>query len=320
MTGRELDQLSGKRVLITGANGFIGYNLTNRLCEIGAHVHGTSRSYQISKRKNLTWWQGSMDNLETAQKLLKKIKPDIIFHMSGEVTAANGLNYVLPTYHSLLTSTVNLLTLGTEIGCERIILTGSSTEPLDDSPYPNSPYAAAKWATTAYGHLFQRTFNTPVTIVRPFMGYGPGQPKGKLIPHVIMSLLRNESPRLSQGLWVTDWVYIEDTIEGLLKAAIVSNPESKVIDLGSGVLTSVREIVEKIVDIIKPDVLPVFGALPDRHDEHTRVADTAYTLEKLNWKAVTNLEDGLQKTVQWYVDNYADTLQYDSGFAKNYNG
>ncbi|HYG40707.1 MAG TPA: NAD-dependent epimerase/dehydratase family protein [Cytophagales bacterium] len=301
---QSFDQLAGKSVLITGASGFIGYNLTTRLCDMGAYVHGTSRSDQISARENLKWWRGNFEDYETAKRLIREIKPDFIFHLAGAVTAANSLDLVLPTYHSLLTSTVNILTLATEIGCERIILTGSSTEPLDENPYPNSPYAAAKWATSAYGHLFQEIYKAPVIIVRPFMGYGPGQPIGKLIPHVILSLLKNESPRLSQGLWLTDWVYIDDTVDGILASAVEGSPGGKTIDLGSGVLTSVRQIVEKIVEIIEPEISPLFGALPDRHEEHTRVADTKYAFEKLNWKAKVSLEEGLRKTVQWYRDMY----------------
>ena len=108
---------------------------------------------------------------------------------------------VLPAYRSLLTSTVNLLVAGTEIGCRRIVLSGSFTEPVPGrtNPNPSSPYAAAKWAASGYGRMFHSLFQTPVVILRPFMVYGPAQAPSKLIPSVISSLLSGNSPRISSG-------------------------------------------------------------------------------------------------------------------------
>ena len=137
-------------------------------------------------------------------------------------------------------------------------------------------------------------------MVRPFMGYGPEQPVNKLIPYVILSFLKENDPSLSNGLWVTDWVYIEDMVEGILAAAVTSGLEGQTIDLGTGVLTSVKQIVETIKEIIQPASNPYFGALPDRNAEHTRQADTDWTYSKINWRAKTTLYEGLKKTVEWY--------------------
>ena len=295
--------LSCKKILITGGSGFIGRNLARRLCEIGAEVHATSRVSRNSDQKNLTWWVGSFDDYDAAKKILSEVKPNIICHLAGEVTAANNVSFVLSTYHSLLTSTVNILTVAAEMGCERIILTGSTNEPSDKNPQPNSPYSAAKWATNAYGHLFNRLYELPVIVVRPFVGYGPDQPRDKLIPFVIRSLLKGESPQLTNGLWVTDWVYIDDTVDGILWSAVLPGLQGRTIDLGSGVLTSVRKVVEKIVEIMEPEVQPIFGALPDRYVEHTRPADTKFAYLKLKWKAKVALDDGLRATVRWFKTN-----------------
>lgn len=291
---------SNKKVLVTGAGGFIGGHLAKALCDLGAEVHGTSRTERKSSRENLIWWKGTFENIETARALFEKIKPDLIFHLAGEVTGATDIQQVLPTYHSLLTSTVNLLTVAMEQGCEKIILTASSTEPFENEPYPISPYSAAKWAMNGYGHLFQKLFNAPVLIVRPFMGYGPSQPEFKLLPNVILSLLRGESPSLSNGLWVTEWIYIDDLIEGILSASIIPQIESRTLDIGTGVQTSVRNLVEEVVDIMQPAGKPLFGALPDRKMEHTRIADTEYTFSKTNWRAKTSLREGLEKTITWF--------------------
>ncbi|HTE24846.1 NAD-dependent epimerase/dehydratase family protein [Flavitalea sp.] len=294
----DLTTWSKKRVLITGASGFIGSKLVKRLTEAGASVFGTSRVQRVSHIEHFTWLKGSFEDLVTAKALLDEIRPDIIFHLSGQVTGSTDLKHVQATYHSLVTSTVNLLTLATQLGCERIILVGSCREPLRTIENPNSPYAAAKLAASSYGSMFWECYQTPVSIVRTFVTYGPGQPRQMLIPHVIHTLLKNENPKLSSGKWTTDWIYIDDVIDGLIAASIAPGIEGSVIDLGTGISTSVKEVVQKIYEIIDTTGEPLFGVLEDRTSEASSVADvdTAYT--KLKWKARTSLDNGLNQTIK----------------------
>jgi UDP-glucose 4-epimerase len=291
----DISNISGKRILITGAGGFIGRKLASQLIKKGAEVHGTSRSERNGDRLPITWWQGSFEDLDTGRKIMENARPDIIVHLSGMVTAVNRMENVLPAYHSLLTSTVNLLTLAGNARCERILIIGSSNEPVGMDP--NSPYAAAKFASSMYGRMFNRLYELPVVIARPFVGYGPGQPADKIIPYVISQLINGEQPKLSSGSWKTDWVYIDDMVEGVLRCALMPGIEGCTIDIGTGELTSVREIVEKIVILLEPSVNPQFGALPDRFSEHTPVANTSYTWEKIRWKASVSLNEGLKRTV-----------------------
>jgi nucleoside-diphosphate-sugar epimerase len=194
-----------------------------------------------------------------------------------------------------------MLTAATEIGCRRIVLTGSLTEPQNGvEAIPSSPYAAAKWTSGAYGRMFHALYQTPVTIVRPFMTYGPRQNPEKIIPYVTGSLLRGESPRLSSGSWQADWIYIDDVIDGMLAAAVVPDVDGCSIDLGSGKLISVREMVCNIARLIESTVTPEFGALPERPSEEIKVADVAYAEAKLGWKAKSSLCEGLARTVAWY--------------------
>jgi UDP-glucose 4-epimerase len=297
---------ASKKVLITGASGFIGNHLAHKLVQCNAEVHGTSRSLQKSRKKNIQWWQGSFEHLEDARRILKQINPDYVFHLSGEVTAASDPKYIIPTYHSLLTSTVNLLTVALEGDCKKIVLMGSATEPPEHDPVPSSPYSSAKWAVNFYGNLFSRNYGLPISIVRPFMGYGPTQSKSKLIPHVILSLLNGDDVPLTSGNWVMDWIYIDDLIDGIVAAALTEQHSEKAFDLGSGNLTSVRGIVENIVEIIEPKGKPLFGALPDRPMERCRIADLNYSTTNLNWKPSTSLKEGLRKTVDWYRSKLFD--------------
>jgi len=137
-------------------------------------------------------------------------------------------------------------------------------------------------------------------IVRLFMGYGPEQNPRKLIPSVTLSLLRGEAPKLSSGQWQADWIYIDDIIDGLLAAAQVPHIEGCTIDLGSGVLVSVRTIVQQLVNLVGSDLEPIFGELPDRPIEQVLVADIAEAEAKLGWKPSIPLDEGLKRTVEWY--------------------
>jgi len=294
--------LSDAKVLITGASGFLGTHLFQRLCPISGEVHATSRTQRSNLKGGPFWWQMNLEDLGAVRSLLANVKPDIIFHMSGLASAIQTVEFVLPTFQSLLTSTVNLLTVATEVGCQRVVLAGSLNEPQSADPemIPSSPYAAAKWASSAYGRMFHALYGTPVVIVRTFMTYGPGQDSRKLIPSVVLSLLRGESPKLSSGQWNADWIYIDDVIDGFLAAAQMPQIEGATIDLGSGMLVTVRELVEKVVRLLGCSTEPLFGVLPDRVFEPARKAEVLKTFEKLGWKPQVSLDSGLQQTVEWY--------------------
>jgi len=291
--------------MVTGATGFLGSHLMRRLDKVGAQVHGVSRATQTSGNIKIRWWQGSFEDLSTARHLMECIKPDIIFHLSGHVTASPKIEHVIPTFRSLLMSTVHLLSVANDRGCRRIVLAGSLTEPAGTrtDEAPGSPYATAKWASNAYARMFNALYRTPVVILRPFMTYGPGQEEQKIIPQVIQSLLRGEKPRLSSGQWEADWIYVQDVIDGLLAAAWKPGVEGCSLDLGSGTLVSMQDIVRKIVELSGLSIEPDYGALSDRPLEWARVADIAQTYSKLGWQPYTSLADGLKLTIQWYREN-----------------
>jgi nucleoside-diphosphate-sugar epimerase len=294
--------LAGQKILVTGASGFIGSHLCCRLGQSGVEVHAISRTKRSSDTSYLHWWQGDLGDITIVQNLLNIIKPDVVFHLSGQVTAAPSQELVLTTLYSLLVSTVNLLTVASKIGCSRIVLTGSLTEPEPghtDAP-PGSPYAAAKWASSAYGRMFHELYQAPVVIARPFMTYGPGQDISKLIPHILLLLLQGEAPKLSSGQWQADWIYIDDVVDGLLAAAQAPGVEGSTVDLGSGALVSIRAVVQQIVNLVGSRAEPVFGALPDRPLEQVRVADTARSYATMGWEPTTPLTEGLKRTLAWY--------------------
>ena len=292
-----------EKILITGASGFIGSHLCRRLCQAGIELHAISRVKRPGYEEKLRWWQGDLSDSAIARDLIQAIKPDVIFHLASHVMGARSLENVLPTFLSNLLSTVNIMAAASEIGCRRIVLTNSLEEPDPGDPIsiPSSPYAAAKWASSGYARMFHALYQLPVVILRLFMVYGPAQQDlRKLIPYVTLCLLRGESPRLTSGQRAVDWIYVDDVVDGIIAAAQASNVEGKTIDIGSGELVSIRNVVEDLVRLTNPAIQPVFGALAERPLEQVRKANVATALAQIGWKPKTSLREGLENTVNWF--------------------
>jgi len=243
-----------------------------------------------------------MADLAATRHVFATIEPDVVFNLATEVNASPNFTPVLPTFHGLLASTINVLVAAMEEDCQRIVLTGSLTEPLPGErvAVPQSPHAAAKWVGAGYGRMYHDLFDAPVVILRPFMTYGPGQVLAKPIPSALLALLRGERPKVSGGTVSADWVYIADVVEGFLAAATAPGIEGETIDLGTGTPVPMRTVVERLAGIVGGDIEPDFGALPDRPNENTIAANTANAAKYLGWHARTSLNDGLRQTVEWY--------------------
>jgi nucleoside-diphosphate-sugar epimerase len=295
----ELGRLAGQRVLITGASGFLGRKLTQRLIQCGAEVHGISRADRVGTPGPSRWWRADMEDFSQVIKVWDAVRPDLVYHLSGVVNGAPDLDLLIPTYKSLLTTTVHLLERATRHGCRRIVLAGSLEEdaPADDAP-PASPYGAAKSAAREYARLCHGLYGTPVALLRTFMAYGPGQPAWKLIPSIIGALRRGLSPRLSSGERQLDWIYVDDVIEGYLAASVVRGIDGLEIDIGTGELTSIRELAERLAQLINPRIPLNFGHLPDRPRRPSRRANRETARAHLGWSAQTTLDHGLKLTVE----------------------
>jgi nucleoside-diphosphate-sugar epimerase len=299
-------RLASQRALVTGATGFIGSALCRRLVASGMEVHGVSRVGR-STPDEIRWWTADLSDAGAADQIVRKIRPDTVFHLASHVSGDRALAAVASTLRDNLVTTVNLLTAAADAGGTRVVLAGSMEESLPDDPAPSSPYAAAKTAATSYAQLFDRLYGLPVVNLRVFMVYGPGQwDDTKLVPYVIGSLLRGEGPGLSSGMREVDWVYIDDVVAAFVAAAGSPTAPGSTVDVGSGALVSIRSLVERIVPLVGGDVRPVFGALPDRPGERPRVADLTPGRELIGWQPSTPLDLGLARTVEWFRERLLD--------------
>jgi UDP-glucose 4-epimerase len=295
--------LSGQKILVTGASGFIGSHLCRRLLAMGSEVFGVSRNDQPSSKAIAHWLKGNLSQPDEAKTIFEAAKPDVVFHLASHVVGARNVELVMPTFQDNLASTINVLIEATRLGCRKVVLIGSLEEPeaSNGHPIPSSPYAAAKSAASAYGRMFQALYGTPVSIARLFMVYGPGQRDlSKLIPFVILSLLKKEMPQLTSGKRLVDWIYVDDVVDGLVCMAQVRNVEGETIDIGSGELHSVQSIVLKIAELIDPTVALSFGGLSERPMEQIRVAGIERTFSKIGWRPKTDLTHGLNNTIRWF--------------------
>lgn len=299
-TNQSRPELAKQKILITGASGFLGSHLCRVLAEMGSEVDAVSRKRR-GKAPGVRWWQGDLADFTVTRELLRRIKPDLIFHLTTHGWGGAGLEHVRPTLESDLVATVNLLAVATELNTRRVVLTGSAEEPQSGGSEiaPASPYAAAKWACSGYARMFHRLYGTRLVMVRLSMAYGPGQPPKKLIPYTVLSLLRGEPPIIAQGQRLIDWVYVEDVIQGILTVASADGVEGSTLDLGSGSLVSVAAVVKRIVQMTGVDLEPIFKPVGSNAVEPMRAADVA-RLETLGWKAATPLDEGLKLTIDWY--------------------
>ena len=294
--------LLGQKVLVTGASGFLGAHLSQRLGQNGAVVTGVSRSARPRDSVCHRWFRADMASLESVEEAFKLAQPEVIFHLSGYGVGSPHLENILPTFRNDLLTTVNVLTVAARQRVRRFIMAASLEEPQTGAAdsIPSTPYAAAKWASSSYARMFHRLYGTPIVLTRPMMTYGPGQKPHKLIPYVTCALLRGEAPKLSSGNRTADWVYVDDVVDGMLAAAVTPDIDGSSIDLGSGTLVSIRDVVLQLAEIIGSKVAPELGSLPDRPMEKVRIADIDEAFKKLAWKQRTSLRAGLQQTVEWY--------------------
>ncbi len=303
MTASELQCFRDKPVLVTGGAGFIGSALCAELQHAGAVVHSASRR-EHGPSTAQRHWRVDLAQAEQVTQLIRDVQPAYVFHLASHVMGAPDFKHVMPSFQGNLQSSVNLMCALTEAGgCNRMITTGSLVEPDPGvaQKIPNSPYAAAKWASSDYARMFHALYGLPVAIARVFMVYGPGQQdETKLVPYVIRCLLRGQAPKITSGTHSIDWIFISDVVSGLLKLASSPNIDGQTVDLGSGSVVTTASLVDLLCDLMGGAVRPEFGALPERPLEPRRVASVQESERLIGWAPRVGLREGLQKTIDSY--------------------
>ncbi len=291
--------LTEKKVLVTGASGFIGEHLCRSLAKQNAVVFGVSRNIRDGAIAGVKSLRADLSDERQIKELIEKVQPDYVYHLASYVSGAREVDAVKPTLMHNLLSVLHLLTAIQNTRCKRIILAGSLEETDADAAVPCSPYAAAKSAATMYASMFHALYQTPIVTARLFMVYGPAQKdEKKLIPYTIKKFLKGEPAQFSSGEREVDWIYVDDVVEALILMAEKPGLEGEILDIGSGELFTIREIVETLHKITQSKSRLEFGAIADRPQERIRRAEVEKTAGVLGWRPRLSIADGLQKTIQ----------------------
>jgi len=315
-----------RRVLVTGATGFIGSNLCPVLQQAGAEVHGVSLREHASKPEGLhCLHQVDLRVSANCDALIDQVKPDIIVHLSSVVVGTRDLAAVSDTLLGNLCSSVYLMIAAERTGTQRMLIAGSLEEPAARDR-PNSPYAASKAATRLYSDLFSSLSELQVSQIRIGMVYGPRQwDHRKLVPYLIRCLLDNTSPSVTSGVRQADWIHVDDVVQGILRLGVMAQMPEQGLSLGTGRLSSVRQVVEHLLDINGGAVEAQFGDLPDRQNEAASAADVDSLEQHLQWRPQIELRDGLAQTYKWFATNgvttsHAGKLYSDHGYSRTGSG
>ncbi|MGI9261913.1 MAG: NAD-dependent epimerase/dehydratase family protein [Woeseiaceae bacterium] len=306
---RLADICKDKKYLVTGATGFIGRAVCQKLLDAGAVVHGLARREAPIESDRWTYSALDLADAAAVDDVFSTVRPEFVIHLASCVTGKREVNWVRETMLGNLVSAVHVMTAAQANGVEKCVMAGSLEEPdeTEARPVPASPYAASKWSASAYSRMMHALYGLNLGVARIFMVYGPGQQDtNKLVPYVCLSANRGQAPQLMSGGRPVDWIFIDDAAEGLIRMAHAGPVDGSYVDLGSGQLVTTGDIAERICSIADSGVTPDFGAVPDRAMEQVRVADAEATETELGWTPATGLDKGLEITYRWYQDYASD--------------
>ncbi|MGE0268328.1 MAG: NAD-dependent 4,6-dehydratase LegB [Candidatus Omnitrophota bacterium] len=314
-----------KKVLVTGADGFIGSHLVEKLVGLGADV----RAFAFYNSFNSWGWMDIFPknvikkvdvftgDIRDPNGVLTAVKGcDVVFHLAALI----GIPF---SYHSPdsyvdtnVKGTLNILQASKQCGVKKIVHTSTSEiygtaqyAPIDElhPVNPQSPYAATKSAADSLALSFYRSFDLPVTVLRPFNTFGPRQSARAIIPTIVSQIYAGQKTiKLGNIEVIRDFNYVANTVDSFLKVAETSKTNGEVINSGSGRETSIREVLE-LIQVITGSKVKVITEQSRMRPEKSEVERLICSAEKLkqltDWTPAVNLETGLKKTCQWIKEN-----------------
>lgn len=317
--------LSGKKVLVTGADGFIGSHLVETLIEAGCDVRafiyynsfnswGWLDTLSKDKLKKIDPFTGDIRDPNGVREAMKDI--DIVFHLAALI--AIPFSYHSPDAYvdTNIKGTLNVLQAARTLGTSKVMVTSTSevygtaqSVPIDEShPFQGqSPYSASKIGADRIAESFYRSFDLPVTIVRPFNTFGPRQSARGVIPTIITQLLSGEKEiKLGSLAPTRDFTFVKDTCAGFLSIAQSDNVAGEEINIASGKEISIGDLAKDIARAANVDIEIIQDAerLRPEKSEVMRLLGCNKKIKALTgWEPNFSFSNGIDQTVEWFKSN-----------------
>jgi nucleoside-diphosphate-sugar epimerase len=311
-----MSSFNGKKVFITGATGFVGSHLVRRSLQNGAEVYVNIRKSSDTWRirdilQDVSIINTDITEYEKLHDSIKKIRPDIFFHTAvyGGNAAQKDIDKIIKVN---IFGTLNLLRSCKNLNFDLFVNTGSSSEygiknyPMKEGDFlePVTDYGVSKAAATLYCQKNVVTENLPIVTLRLFSPYGPYELNSRLFPSIILAALQKKSPHIMSRDFVRDFIYIDDVIDAYEAALTLKNPKGQIYNIGSGRQNTVGAVTDAILSLLGNEVTYTTG-LPQswEHEPSFWQADIQRAISELNWMPEYTLEQGLNKTIDWFKEN-----------------
>jgi dTDP-glucose 4,6-dehydratase len=322
----------GRKALVTGAGGFIGSHLTEALVRRGANVRAFIR---YNSRNDYGWletsepeiaveieiFRGDLANPEAVVGAVEGC--DVVVHAGALIPIPYSYRHPREFVLANTVGTLNVLEATRRTGVSRLVHLSTSEVygtpvrvPIDEAHPLNaqSPYAASKSAADQLALSFHCSFDTPVVIARPFNTYGPRQSARAVVPTIITQALDGNEIRVGSTHPTRDFLYVDDTVRGLIRCAEVQGLEGAVINLGTGMETSIADVIDLVVsEVGVTKAVESVGERirPLRSEVQRLVADIAKARSLLDWSPTVSFENGLRTTIDWFarsLDRYKSAI------------
>lgn len=321
-----------EKVLVTGAGGFIGSHLVERLVRDGAHVrafvHYNSRNdwglLELLPKDILSRLEVVSGDIQDPFSVSSAVKGcRVIYHLSSLI--AIPYSYAAPQSYVMtnVLGATNVLQAAREHGVDRVVHTSTSEcygtaqyVPIDEK-HPlqgQSPYSASKIGADMIAESYWRSFGLPVAIIRPFNTFGPRQSARAVIPTIISQALAGDAVRLGSLTPTRDLNYVDDVVDGFVRVAQAPDAVGRVINVGSGREISIGEIAKLILKLTKSKAKLVTDeqrTRPENSEVERLLCNAAQARKLLGWQPGVSLEAGLERTIAWvrtHLDRYKSEL------------
>lgn len=303
-------------IFLTGASGFVGANLLRRLVSLDEEVHILLRKDSNPWRirdvlSAVTVHEGDLRDGEGLERFLREVRPKVIYHLGvyGAYPFQTDVNRILQTN---ILGTANLIQAAAKVGFDMFVNTGTSSEygfksqPALETDWldPNSYYAVSKASATMFCRYTATARALPIVTLRLFSVYGPYEEPTRFIPTLITSLFGGKLPPLVAPQTARDFIYIDDVVEAYLRVVQSPVKAGEVFNVGSGVQTSIEEVVALAMRLLNQKLEPHWETMPGRiWDTSIWVADISRIREVLGWTPRHSLEAGIGKSIAWFREH-----------------